>query len=226
MPASNEGQRSERGGRLRDLGRARVERLQRGAPVLDRLPDPRAALLGARRARPRRPAAPRPGRHARAGRGGLPFRVPSSQPRAPLAGGAGLDPAARALARDPAAAGRPGRVPVLHRRPLGLDLLPPAHRRPVDERPALLAPRAHQLGPHQRQRAGAGAEVRDDHQRGQPAGRGRRPGVRGRDRGGRRPRGGHGHAGLALVRPHAPAALPRAHARKPRSGPRSPAACT
>ena len=124
-------------------------------------------------------------------------------------------PAARAVARGAAPARRARRLPLLHRRPLGLDLLPPAHRRAVDQRAALLAARAHQLGPHQRQRAGAGAEVRDDHQRRQPAGRGRRPRLGGLDRGGRRAGGGHGHAGVALVRAHAAAPLPRAAARRP-----------
>ena len=61
---------------------------------------------------------------------------------------------------------------VLHGRGLGLDLLPPAHRRAVDQRPALLAARAHELGPHERQRARAGAEAADDAERRHPAGRG------------------------------------------------------
>ena len=121
-----------------------------------------------------------------AGRGALALQFPLRSRALLWLVGAGLDPAARALARAPAARRRAGRVPLLHGRALGLDLLPPAHRRAVDERAALLAARAHQLGPHQRQRARAGAEVRDDAQRRQPAGRGRRPRVGGLDRDRRR----------------------------------------
>ena len=58
-------------------------------------------------------------------------------------------------------AGRARRLGVLHGRGVGQRLLPPAHRRAVAERPALLAPGPHQLRPHERQRARAGAEARD-----------------------------------------------------------------
>ena len=54
----------------------------------------------------------------------------------------------------------------------GSRLLPPAHGRAVDQRPALLAAGAHELRPDERERAGAGAEAADRAERGDPAGGG------------------------------------------------------
>ena len=67
--------------------------------------------------------------------------------------------AAPAVAGPGSARGRARRYVVLHGRRLGLCLLPPAHRRALDERPAVLVPRAHELGSHQRQRVRAAAEA-------------------------------------------------------------------
>ncbi len=108
----------------------------------------------------RRFAAARAGGHARARAGALALHVPAARPGAALARRARLDPAARALARAAAARGRARRLRVLHGRALGLDLLPPAHGRAVEQRPPLLAARAHQLGSHERQRARAAAQAR------------------------------------------------------------------
>ena len=85
----------------------------------------------------------------------------------------GLGPAARAVARPRRALDRRARrLRLLHGRALGLDLLPPAHRRAVDQRPALLAPGADELRPDERQRPRAAAEAADDAQRRHAARRG------------------------------------------------------
>src|SRR5919108_4579160 len=83
----------------RGLGSPRLERLQRGAPVLARLPGARAGLRGTARHWPRWIApAGAGGRHrARAGRVAL--RLSPPRPRASVAGAVDLDPADRAVAR-------------------------------------------------------------------------------------------------------------------------------
>ena len=165
----------KRGRRLRGLGRAGLERVQRGQAVLDRLPGDGAA--GGRA------AGPGAGRRRWAGRSSAPWPWPSrcrgSRSRCAAGRCCGwpspLDPAAGALARARAAGRRPGRLGVLHRLLLGLALLPPAHRRAVDQLHPLLAAGGHQLGPHQRQHARAGAEDGHGAQRRHAAGRGARP---------------------------------------------------
>ena len=116
---------------------------------------------------------------------------------------------------------------VLHGLLLGQRLLPPAHRRAVDELPALLAPRAHQLRPHERQRARAGAEDGDGAQR--------RPRCWPRSRApGRSPRIAAAAALAAAARRRSPgaasprpaAALPAARPRASRPARRSPGAST
>ena len=106
------------------------------------------------------------------GRGAVALPVRAARPRAALARRAGRAAAARALARARAARRRARRLRVLHGRRLGVGLLPPAHRRALDERAALLAPGAHELGSHERQRARAAAEAPDRAERGHAAGRG------------------------------------------------------
>ena len=153
------------GGRLhRGLGRPRLERVQRGQAVLDRLPgDGAGGDRGApARVRGRRRVRGRP----------LAVLVPAARQGAAVAGRRGVGAPARALAR----AGRPARgaggLRLLHRLLLGHALLPPAHRRAVDELRPLLAAGGHQLRPHERQRARAGAEVGDGAERGHAAGGG------------------------------------------------------
>src|SRR5215216_5288913 len=129
-----------------------MEPLQRRAPVLARLPGPRAGLRGATRPRSRRAAAGRAGRRAGAGARAVALRVPAARPGSLVARPRRLDPAARALARARAARRRAGRLLRLHRAGMGDRLLPPAHWRAVDERPAFLAARADELGSDERQR--------------------------------------------------------------------------
>ena len=131
--------------------------------------------------------------------------VRAAWPGAALARRAGGAAASGAVASAGAARGCARRLRVLHRRRVGLGLLPPAHRSAVDEWAAVLAPRAHELGPHQRQRARAAAEAPDRAERGHAAGGG--PGRRlaragGRRRGNRR---GPGRARRALLRTPPPA---------------------
>jgi hypothetical protein len=191
------------------MGRPRVERLQRGAPVLAGLP-----ADGARGGRPGRALAGRLalGRAARGDRvvaRPVALRLPAARSRAPVARRTRGRAPAGALAGAGAARGRAGRLRVLHGGGLGLGLLPPPHRRAVDERPPLLAPGAHELGPDERQCAGAGAEAPDRPERRRALGRGaerivgRAPGRRAGDSRGAR------WAGLARVR-EAPASLPGA----------------
>ncbi len=135
--------------------------------------------------------------------------VPAPRPRAALARARRQRAAARAVARPGARAGRAGRLGVLHRLLLGHLLLPAAHRGAVDELPPLLAPRPDELGPHERQRARAGAEDRDDDLRRRAAGRGARRGQRGPDRGGRADRGRAGRDRVEALRPP-PAVVPGA----------------
>ena len=173
----------KRRGRPRGLGRARLERLQRGQAVLDRLPGDGAPGGGAARAW--RPTAALGlallGALAVAVRA-VALLVPAARAGAAVAGGRRQRAAARAVARARAAAGRARRLRLLHRLLLGHALLPPAHGRAVDELHPLLAAGGHQLRPHQRQRARAGAEDGDGAQRG------RRCWPRSRARGQRAPR--------------------------------------
>ena len=127
----------------------------------------------------------------------LPVRA--AGPGAALAGGARRAAAARAVARPRAARRRAGGIRVLHRGRVGLGLLPPAHRSAVDQRTALLAPGAHELRPHERERARAAAQAADRPERGHARGRGagrRLGGARGGGRGDRRRTGRAGSAPL------------------------------
>ena len=192
------------------MGRPRVERLQRGPPVLGGLPAdgagggrlgrPLAGRLALGSAARGDRVIPRPvALRVRVTRTG-PFVARRARGRAP----------AGALARADAARGRAGRVRVLHGGGVGVGLLPPAHRSTVDQRPPLLAPGAHELGPDERQRAGADAEAADRAERGCAGGGGadRFVGGAGGGRAGgcRRAR----RTGRTQVR-EAPAALPRAN---------------
>ena len=153
--------------------------------------------------------------------------VRAARPRAAVARRAGGAAAAGAVARAGAARGRARRLRVLHGRRLGVGLLPPAHRRAVDERPALLAARAHELRPHERQRARAAAEAADR------AERGRRCWRRSRARGSLARvaaalaiAGGAGRARARARSRDAPAALPGAARRASPRRRRSPGAST
>src|SRR5688500_15187350 len=183
--AGDVAKRTSRGWAGRGLGRPCLERLQRGPPVLDRLPGPRAARRRTRRPRPGRPDPPGPRRSARSLLSARLLPIPAPRPAPPLAGARPLRPAAGALARARAPARRPRGVARLHGRRVGQRLLPPAHRRPVAQRAALLAPRAHRLRPHERERPRAGPEDADEPQRRHAPGRGAWRGVDRRHRGGR-----------------------------------------
>ena len=151
------------------------------------------ALLGA--ARPR------------GGAGLLP--VPAARARVALARRGGIAAAARELARARAAGRGARRLPLLHRLLLGHALLPPPHRRAVDQLRPLLAPRPDQLGPHERQRARADPEVRARALGGDPAGGGAERGERRADRSGGADRRGAGCPRLAHLCADAAPQLPR-----------------
>jgi hypothetical protein len=189
------------------MGRPRVERLQRGTSVLGRLSAAGPVRGGPGRVGAGRSAVPRAARGGGVRARALPLSVRVARTRASVARRTLRGAPARALASARAAARRAGGLCVLHGRRVGLRLLPPSHRRAVDERSALLAPGAHELGSHQRERARADTEAADRAERGDSAGGGAGRRIE-RPRGRRcRDRCGPRRIGRARVR-QAAAALP------------------
>ena len=171
MPGVSRSEEQEWGGRgarrraVRGLGGPRLERLQRGQAVLGRLPGAGAARGRAARAGPAGPLGLALLGRSRSRLRAVALLVPAARAGAAVARRAARVPLLEPWRARRAARRRARRLRLLHGRRLGLALLPPAHRRAVDERAALLAAGAHELGPHERQRARAGAEAADGAER-------------------------------------------------------------